>query len=571
MGGGASVPERLDSKTVQFLAQDRWDPEKFMKLAKDGEITKEQLMDLVFLEHDKEADIWFPKLMGSGAKFPEHLDLDNVESLVGDRWDENAFVALANERGEITKEQLIDYFYVGYSEKRKTPAALSKVATLYLILGVVSETCSERKITGALIRKAGDIEILAVSDEKGEFEITTLQEDIILHIECDGFAPSTCRSKAPHGSTLRPRLLPISNMQTIDSTANSLIGALDGSWTVRLPANSLTFEDGSPFSGEAKVSVTLLDACDPMGVASMPGDFSAITADGKPAQLQTFGAMWVGAAATNGRSLQIAPGRKMNLNFRSSTKVNVNRLPTGVLPSAWSFDAARCVWVDESGGAGWSDRGGGGSPNAGVMVFVDSIPLKDNSSMPAGTKGGPKKMSKMKKKPAGDKEWNGYETYSVDEFSSYLADSTKREWSMSVSKVGWWNIDSPYLAVMVTGQLEFARSLAPGDDLSSTQPTWGGVTVVTRGVDYSGLTHGKPDESGVFFVMAQFQSSIMVDVTVDSTSSGEGGVGAGGGNRVRTKISFGPFATGDTTGATVDIGPLVVPLGGGKDGGGVPV
>jgi len=546
--------------------------------------------------------------MGNAAAFREHLDAQTVESLAGDRWNKEQFLALADERGEITLQQLMDLIDMKQNQKivedgenfqeklakrraeREERRAerfaemddllglagivLPKIditseyceptqSMVYTVTGVVLQTNFEYNVSQAVIRNAGGEELLAVTDERGGFEFTTTVVDLILCIQCDGFAPSTCRSKAPHTIELNVRLLAVSFVQIVNSAVDSVVSAPDSSWTVHLRANSFTFEDGTLFSGNAKVSVTLLDACDPKSVASMPGDFSAITAGGQLVQLQTFGAMWVGATDhEHGHSLHLANDRKMELNFQSSTAVSVGKLPPGLLPSAWSFDATRCVWVDESEGeeplsSSAALSNATTSIDSHVVVSVDGVKLsmtgtsRKLSQAPTSRELTARGGRKVKyRKEAEIKTWT------LKEFTRFLSGSKPRKWTMSVGKLGWWNIDSPYLAVLVSGQLELPVGLSGCC-----------LTVSSRGLDYHGLTHSTPTAEGVFSVMAQFSSSIMLDVTGKKnthtfaeskrrqTSAGKVLEGEDG----EYQLSFGPFETGNIKGANINVGPLSVP------------
>ena len=56
-----------------------------------------------------------------------------------------------------------------------------------------------------------------------------------------------------------------------------------------MPPAALCRRDGSVYDGQVRVTLVLLDACDPAALRLMPGDFTAMDKYGKAGQLGTFG------------------------------------------------------------------------------------------------------------------------------------------------------------------------------------------------------------------------------------------------------------------------------------------
>lgn len=75
--------------------------------------------------------------------------------------------------------------------------------------------------------------------------------------------------------------------------------------SVTIPSNALAYADGTPVTGPVTVNLSVIDVTDPMSLASMPGDFSAIGQDGAEVMLESLGAAWVNATDEKGEELQV--------------------------------------------------------------------------------------------------------------------------------------------------------------------------------------------------------------------------------------------------------------------------
>ena len=77
--------------------------------------------------------------------------------------------------------------------------------------------------------------------------------------------------------------------------------------SVTVPSNALSYADGRPVTGPVTVKLSVIDVTDPTSLASMPGDFSAIGADGAEVMLESLGAAWINATDEKGEELEVGP------------------------------------------------------------------------------------------------------------------------------------------------------------------------------------------------------------------------------------------------------------------------
>jgi len=129
---------------------------------------------------------------------------------------------------------------------------------------------------------------------------------------------------------------------TFDAAAGgSVTDPVSGS-SVTMPPSSLVYPDGSEVTGPVNVNLAIIDVTTPEGLASMPGNFSAVGADDKEVMLQSLGAAWVGATDAEGRQLEVKDGSDYTLDLQTEAKADAAKL--GVVPEMWSFDESTGKW-----------------------------------------------------------------------------------------------------------------------------------------------------------------------------------------------------------------------------------
>ena len=143
----------------------------------------------------------------------------------------------------------------------------------------------------------------------------------VLSFSCKDFAPmatvALCSAGGPE-ATLSVAMRPIGASAVVDAAlGGSLVDAATGS-SLTVAPGGLAYPDGSPVEGPVTVQLSVIDVTDPASLASMPGDFSAVAADGSAVYLQSLGAAWVGATDEQGRELTVREGSGgVTLDLRS--------------------------------------------------------------------------------------------------------------------------------------------------------------------------------------------------------------------------------------------------------------
>ncbi|CAE7254092.1 unnamed protein product, partial [Symbiodinium pilosum] len=161
--------------------------------------------------------------------------------------------------------------------------------------------------------------------------------------ECEGFAPTSVRTSLASVQSITVALRKLSAASTMDMSEGGMVMDPASGSSVTVPPHSLVYADGSPVTGPVTVSLSVIDATDPASLASMPGDFSAVGADGESVMLESLGAAWIGAVDAKGEALEVcedSPG--FTLDIHTTARANAAKL--GVTPEMWSFDEASGKW-----------------------------------------------------------------------------------------------------------------------------------------------------------------------------------------------------------------------------------
>ena len=115
---------------------------------------------------------------------------------------------------------------------------------------------------------------------------------------------------------------------------------------LEIPANSLLSEDGSLFTGQANVRMSVTDPRNESDVLSAPGDFTTVAEDGEQQMLQTFGMMKMTFKDDAGKPLAVTKPMKV---FIDPEQVNITVDKDGNV-------TAKLYWLDEETGR-WREAG----------------------------------------------------------------------------------------------------------------------------------------------------------------------------------------------------------------------
>ena len=318
--------------------------------------------------------------------------------------------------------------------------------------------------------------------------------------ECDGFAPTSVRASLASEQSVVVALRKLSAATTLDASEGGVVVDPASGSSVSVPAGSLAYADGSPVTGPVTVSLSVIDATDPASLASMPGDFSAVGADGENVMLESLGAAWIGAVDAKGEALQVREDSEgVTLDIHTTARVNATKL--GVVPDMWSFDEASGKWQLEASDL---EIDGRAAPNATRATAREVTEAEVGREMPRPRK---KKSASRRAEERFDPAKVESAWMTAEEFQKLLAEDGQKSLAAPLSKLGYWNIDmayrSPTHAVMLKGLvLDHA-----GSPLADAQ-LW------AVGKSYYGRSPDTSDKAGRFeSLMVQFDSEVDVEVS----------------------------------------------------------
>lgn len=337
----------------------------------------------------------------------------------------------------------------------------------------------------------------------------------VLSFALEGFAPTTAHAQCTPGgpeTSLRVTIRPISASAVVDVAAGgSVVDPGTGS-SVTLPPNALCHLDGTPVEGPVTLSLSVIDVTDPAALASMPGDFSAVSEDGSTVYLQSLGAVWVGASDESGRELAV---RKdcggVDVDIRSRATANAEKL--GADAEMWSFNEDSGKWELQQ--TAHLKVNGEVAPNSAAKALGSS----SAGSAPPKKPGPGQRKQKVKRKTAREEDVGPPQLVdgcmSPENFRQAVRQGGEKSLSTKVDKLGYINCDlayhHPQRAVMLTGIA-----------LNSNREPLCGVQLWSVGKDYCGRCPDVTDADGRFGKMiAQFDSQVDIEVHVLRAGHGD--------------------------------------------------
>jgi|GEM_PF-3794350 len=138
-------------------------------------------------------------------------------------------------------------------------------------------------------------------------------------------------------------LIPRTKVGDIDNAAGGEI-TMNSGCKIKFPANSVSYADGKAYNGTVEVYAHYLNPMDENLPITMPGDLTAVNANGQFNGLESHGMLNVELKSPVGEELQIANGSQVGLEIPMPTDILAAAVQT--IPM-WHFDEKNGIWVEE--------------------------------------------------------------------------------------------------------------------------------------------------------------------------------------------------------------------------------
>jgi hypothetical protein len=224
-------------------------------------------------------------------------------------------------------------------ERRRQPAP-----------GVVRIIGKVVSVGGAVAGAKLSAGINALSSNDGSFqvEVPSSNTPLTIQVEKPGFAAATLVAQISEGEISLPPLMlqPLEQLATFSSRDGGTFATECGT-SFKVPPDAFIDSTGERFDGQVSLCASVIDPSDESSLAAMPGDFSAVDVSGRSVQLQSFGAMYVGAKKPTGEALRMAEDSE-GIEIAWDCKVSMNTCGTEAgMPAIWYFDTVSGKWVEQ--------------------------------------------------------------------------------------------------------------------------------------------------------------------------------------------------------------------------------
>ena len=175
--------------------------------------------------------------------------------------------------------------------------------------------------------------------------ISTNSKDTYITIWREGYINSSKRIYPTNQSTFKLdfKLLRDNTLDIMPAGEGKEVSLPNGA-KLLLTANSVSFPDGSAYNGDVHISMHHLSPNDTDLSLTMPGDLTAIDANGNIMALATYGMLSVELTSDAGDPLQLSEGSTAELSFPVPSNLIGNAPATIPL---WFFDEILGRWIEE--------------------------------------------------------------------------------------------------------------------------------------------------------------------------------------------------------------------------------
>lgn len=175
-------------------------------------------------------------------------------------------------------------------------------------------------------------------------DINLPEKNAVIHISKTGYFKGTKTIVRPTQNINNVRLTLLTKRQIMVFNTSSGGTVVTTNTKITIPSNAIKNLNGSVYNGAVNVYGKYLDPTDADLANKIPGDLVGENISGEEKLLQTYGMMNIILEDNAGNLLNIADGKKANI------EITVPSILSGSAPSAiplWHFDDSKGIWIEE--------------------------------------------------------------------------------------------------------------------------------------------------------------------------------------------------------------------------------
>lgn len=204
----------------------------------------------------------------------------------------------------------------------------------------------------SVVNDADETEWTTTTSPSGTFALPDLADgqSVVMRFELDGYAPTNAAYTAIDGGLnfFSHTLAPV-DLMTEFPAADGLTFEIDGTHAFEILGNTVTYLDGTPYSGTVGLQATVWDRTTPLDEGgeflASPGNGQGTMTDGSSHLLYTMGMFQLAMSDDDGTPLQAGPGFQMQVEVPA----NSNLEPGDQVPY-WSYNTTQNTWNETDAG-----------------------------------------------------------------------------------------------------------------------------------------------------------------------------------------------------------------------------
>ena len=139
-------------------------------------------------------------------------------------------------------------------------------------------------------------------------------------------------------------LIPLNFNETFSALEEATVAISDNGGTIEFTANSIGYDDGTPYTGEVNIATTWLSPTEYKTFAQMPGALQGVNLSNEEVGLTSYGMLGVELQDSNGQPLNLLADQKATISL--NVPMELQNLAPQEIP-LWSFHPSYGIWVEE--------------------------------------------------------------------------------------------------------------------------------------------------------------------------------------------------------------------------------